>query len=80
MAEERILEHDANLQKLGSEFARYLALKNLCHDQQKLLQELSFEIGVLKSDLAEAQDLKNFFREKYLECQAKIPYNGNADR
>lgn len=58
-----------NVEKMGDELSRYLTLKGLCEDQQKLIKSLFLEIGFLKSELAEANDIKEMWRNKYIKLK-----------
>jgi len=59
--------HTGNMEKLGDELSRYLTLKDLCEKQNVLIKSLYLEIGYLKSELAESEDMKEMWRSKYLK-------------
>lgn len=56
-----------NINKMGPILSSYLTLKALVKRQHKLIKKLILEIGFLKSELDEANDMKEMWRTKYLD-------------
>lgn len=63
------IRHDENVHRLGDETSRYLTLKALCKRQNELIKSLYLEIGFLKSELVEANDKREYYRDQYLELK-----------